>query len=64
MNPTMPGVMPQGSQMDTMQQPVNMPGFQPQYPAAPGIGGVPMNRPRTIPCWMRSCHRKCRWMAV
>ncbi len=49
MNTTMPGVMPQGSQMGTMQQPVNMPGFQPQYPAVPGIGSVPMNRPRTIP---------------
>lgn len=30
MNTTMPGVMPQGSQMGTMQQPVNMPGFQPR----------------------------------
>ena len=49
MNTTMPGIMPQGSQIGTMQQPVNMPGFQPQYPAVPGIGSVPMNRPRTIP---------------
>lgn len=49
MNTTMPGVMPQGSQMGTMQQPVNMPGFQLPYPEAPGIGGAPLNRPLTIP---------------
>lgn len=49
MNTMMPGVIPQGSQMGMMQQPT-MPGFIPQYSSAvPGVGGVPMNRPRTIP---------------
>lgn len=49
MNTTMPGLMPQGSQMGMMQQPT-MPGFVPQYSSAvPGVVGVPMNRPRGIP---------------